>query len=328
MIARPLVRFKCVSKRWLSLISDPRFCHRHTLRNPHPSVSAIFTNASTDFYHITLDHLEQCDSSTNHGNKRIPASAAHNPLNFVPHLYGTYIVQSCNGLFLCLPDPPISSPPIINHPYYVLNPTTNQFSALVPPAAAAATTHHPPIFGYALAFDPSKSPHYKVVFLWSVDEPEDKLLLTSFQSETCLDSHIEIYSSETQSWRLLDSSFIRHPNVNYCKGVYCNGAVHWVGMDGEMSYYHIDEERVGFVNAPPLPSEDILFSRYFWESHGGDHLHLIDIYRLYIPFEVSVFDMDDTSLRTSYYCCGTSSFRFLALWALFDQGKSDSHYNL
>ncbi|XP_004305918.1 PREDICTED: F-box protein At5g07610-like [Fragaria vesca subsp. vesca] len=207
--ARPLVRFKCVSKRWLSLISDPKFCHRHTLRNPHPSISAIFTNVSTDFYHITLDHLEQCDTSTNPGNKRIPASAARNPLNFVPHLYGTYIVQSCNGLFLCLPDPPIGSPPIINHPYYVLNPTTNQFSALVPPAAAAATTHQPRIFGYALAFDPSKSPHYKVVFLWSVNEPVDGY---------CRFFHIEIYSSETQSWRLHDSSFIRKPNVDYRKG--------------------------------------------------------------------------------------------------------------
>ncbi|KAM5581929.1 F-box protein [Rosa sericea] len=46
-----------------------------------------------------------------------------------------------------------------------------------------------------------------------------------------------------------------------------------------MSYYHLDEERVGFVNGSPTPSEKNLFWRYFWESHGGGHLHLIDIYR-------------------------------------------------
>ncbi|KAL6139493.1 hypothetical protein ACLB2K_057797 [Fragaria x ananassa] len=40
--ARPLVRFKCVSKHWLSLISDPRFCRLHTLQNPNPPISAVF----------------------------------------------------------------------------------------------------------------------------------------------------------------------------------------------------------------------------------------------------------------------------------------------
>ncbi|PRQ54184.1 hypothetical protein RchiOBHm_Chr2g0174701 [Rosa chinensis] len=50
-------------------------------------------------------------------------------------------------------------------------------------------------------------------------------------------------------------------------------------MDSEMSYYHLDEERVGFVNGSPTPSEKNLFWRYFWESHGGGHLHLIDMYR-------------------------------------------------
>nr|XP_011468622.1 PREDICTED: F-box protein At5g07610-like [Fragaria vesca subsp. vesca] len=62
------------------------------------------------------------------------------------------------GLFLCTT-------------FYVLNPTTNQFSTIIIPAVAAAISGSPCILlGYALAFDPSKSPHYKVFFLQTITE--------------------------------------------------------------------------------------------------------------------------------------------------------------
>ncbi|KAL6143102.1 hypothetical protein ACLB2K_053798 [Fragaria x ananassa] len=273
--ARILLRCKCVSKHWLSFISDPKFCHLHTLRNPNPSASAVFSNLSRDIGFIPLDFDHDQTTSTGSG------SPSCDPLKFIANLCpdNIKIVQSCNGLILCHPE--IVLPSIIhdsdvlrlNTPlyYYVINPTTKQFTKLIPPAAAAATTTLPRIFGYALAFDPSKSPHYKVVFLWFRDEPSPWGL--------CSYHNIEIYSSETKSWRLLNSSFKTH-EVIYEEGVYCNGAVHWVGLFCEVAYYHIEEEHDGFVDGFPYSEEknwETLDSRYFMESSDG-HLQLIQIY--------------------------------------------------
>ncbi|XP_004305900.1 PREDICTED: F-box protein At5g07610-like [Fragaria vesca subsp. vesca] len=274
--ARILLRFKCVSKHWLSFISDPKFCHRHTLRNPNPSASAVFCNLSRSIGFIPLDFDHYRTTSTGSG------SPSCNPLKFIANLChdNIKIIQSCNGLFLCYPEIVLNS--IIHDSdvlratrplyHYVLNPTTNQFSKLIPPAAAAATTTRPRIFGYALAFDPSKSPHYKVVFLWNVDD--------SSSTGWCSYHHIEIYSSETKSWRLLNSSFETQGQISYKGGVYCNSTVHWVGDDSEMAYYHIEEDRVGFVDGFPYSEEknwETREHRYFKESSDG-HLHLIDIY--------------------------------------------------
>lgn len=41
---KSLMRFKCVSKNWLAHISNPYFCHSHTLHQynpPHPFPSAL-----------------------------------------------------------------------------------------------------------------------------------------------------------------------------------------------------------------------------------------------------------------------------------------------
>ncbi|KAL6139477.1 hypothetical protein ACLB2K_057781 [Fragaria x ananassa] len=213
--ARPLLRFKRDSKHWLSLISDPKFCHRHTLQNPHSSISAVFAH-DFSFIPLDLDH----DRSSNPGNQNLSDSSPNpNPLNFGQHLRDIMIIQSCNGLFLCRP---IKTS---NTTIYILNPTTKQFSTLAIPAAAAAAASGQPcvLFGYALAFDPSKSPHYKVLFLQ--------------EGNHILNYHVHIYSSsETRCWRLLSSCFVRLPLVDNDQAVYCNGAVHWVGLDNEISY--------------------------------------------------------------------------------------------
>ncbi|XP_004292856.1 PREDICTED: F-box protein At5g07610-like [Fragaria vesca subsp. vesca] len=220
--ARPLVRFKCVSKHWLSLISDPKFCHRHTLQNPRSSVSAVFPKTSFGSTALSFIHLD-------HGRPRSNQSSANcNPLKFVPN--EITVIQSCNGLFLCCPMGTSRSS------YYVLNPTTNQFSTLMPQAGEAAATTYGQSYvrdlTQALAFDPSRSPHYKVLVFWIIHRQ---------------DYYIEIYSSETKSWRLVTFSMPLHFIISD-GGVYWNGAVHWLGWDKNLWYYHIDDERVEHVD--------------------------------------------------------------------------------
>ncbi|KAL6135922.1 hypothetical protein ACLB2K_068147 [Fragaria x ananassa] len=266
------------------IFSEILFCHLHTLRNPNPSASAVFCSLSRYISFIPLDFDHDRTTSTWSG------SPSCNPLKFIANLChdNIKIIQSCNGLFLCYPEIVLNSiiqvsdvRRVITPLYhYVLNPTTNQFTKLVPPAAAAATTTEPRIFGCALAFDPSKSPHYKVVFLWFRDDPSPY--------GWCSYHNIEIYSSETKSWSLVNSSFETQGHISYQDGVYCNGAVHWVGRICEMAYYHLEEERVGLVDGLPRCEEnwETREYRYFKESSDG-HLHLIDIYSpCFTKFEV------------------------------------------
>ncbi|KAL1160198.1 hypothetical protein V6Z11_A07G051200 [Gossypium hirsutum] len=65
---------------------------------------------------------------------------------------------------------------------------------------------------------------------------------------------IEIYSSQTRSWRLSGKSFLAHVNTEFGGGVFCNGAIHWLGAWNNTSFYF-----------------------NFGESQN--HLHLIEIYR-------------------------------------------------
>lgn len=118
--------------------------------------------------------------------------------------------------------------------------------------------------GVALAFDPSKSPHYKVV---------------------CVIQHRKyyqavLYSSETRTWKVQESAESTWPfGINYKHGVYCNGGIYWISYrSDQLSRYDIDEGHHGLVSSPSghdlFPEREF---RYFGESSG--HLHLIDIYK-------------------------------------------------
>ncbi|KAK9931464.1 hypothetical protein M0R45_018738 [Rubus argutus] len=182
------------------------------------------------------------------------------------------------------------------HPIYVVNPTTNQFSTLFPPRAGKSTV----FVRYALAFDPSESPHYKVV------------CLSTTQNHNWV-HQVDIYSSETRTWRLLETPYASKDFEMHLDrrsregGVYCNGAVHWLRDENEvlirvgddanswvredadlLHYYDIGEERLGLaVPSPPLVVSGYFPSclskfpkfdhRYFGES--GGHLYLIDVYK-------------------------------------------------
>ncbi|KAL8268971.1 hypothetical protein R6Q59_002769 [Mikania micrantha] len=86
------------------------------------------------------------------------------------------LVQSCNGLLLCKDWP---------DKFYVYNPTINHCKLLPLPRTWKTTGF---LIHMALGFDPTLSPHYKVVYPSS--EPGALV-------------HVEIYSSETGNWEVL-----------------------------------------------------------------------------------------------------------------------------
>ncbi|KAK1399666.1 F-box domain [Heracleum sosnowskyi] len=252
---KTLMGFKSVSKQWLYLITDPRFIR---LRYPlPPSASALFFPSSfcrsnPDYQFIPLDISEV-------------SPTPFKTLNFTrdPLGSGISVLQSCNGLLLCASHQARE----FNRRYYVYNPTTRQFATL----PKIRREYSKNVLGMSLAFDPSKSPSYKVVCVRTFGKLKQ----------------IEIYSSETQLWRVSGEPFTAPKYMEFGNSRFWNGSVHWwnnsfhnnTWRDEPYSlYFKVDEERVEQL---PMPVKHIsrvqmyLVAFYLGESEG--HWHLIEV---------------------------------------------------
>lgn len=118
---------------------------------------------------------------------------------------------------------------------------------------------------YALAFDPQKSPYYKVVCV------RDSAVFNGVE-----DTEIDIYSSETDSWKISDVSFAEPKNWRYHYPVFCNGAVHWYALSPKSVFFNVEEE---ILETWPMPdyiedvdnteeNNDAIKLKYFGESRG------------------------------------------------------------
>ncbi|XP_065871766.1 F-box protein At5g07610 [Euphorbia lathyris] len=237
---KSLLKFKSVSKHWLSLITNPHFSRRGYLSHCGLFLDT-WSRATYQFDFIDL-----------HCNHSDPPLKTLTCVDYPPEMK---IIQSCNGLLLCCSIP--SSKSATN--YYVCNPTTKQHS-VIPPLTPVGE-----ISGPFLAFDPLKSPDYKVICIhqFQIEEP-------NYQ--------IEIYSSKSGKWRLSEASFRLDFDIGMHGGVFWNGGIHWYTDSGPCLYFDVDEEEIKEM-AMPSPIPDDWYRRrvrYFGESRG--HLQLIEIY--------------------------------------------------
>ncbi|RVW80973.1 F-box protein [Vitis vinifera] len=241
---KSLLKFKSVSKHWLSLITDPHFSRRKTLSltlSPPSSCTALPGHQPL-FSFVPLDPLQ--------------TSAPFTSLTFVDHPRGIEILQSCNGLFCCSSVDYNDS----ERKYYIYNPTTKQFTTL-PPLCGRSVRR---VLGVNLAFDPSKSHTYRVVCVQRCKSSYDHC-------------QIQIYSSETGPWRVSGVPFAAPISVDFPSGVYWNGAIHWISPREASLYFDLNEELVREMPMPPVPDDSNERGiRYFGESCG--HLHLVEIY--------------------------------------------------
>ncbi|EXC20952.1 F-box protein [Morus notabilis] len=179
---KSLIRFKSVSKHWLSLISEPKFhrCHNRIL-NP---ISGLFLNNSKFMYSFCTINGEfdyvNLDKSSYSSQPPIKSGDFGES--------GFRIVQSCNGLFLCSRH---LHPKAFGN--FVCNPITKKYTPL--PRISwhwrdwSGCIRIMNSFSLSLAFDPWESSHYKVVCVRNSDSHRDHY-------------QIQIYSSETRRWWL------------------------------------------------------------------------------------------------------------------------------
>ncbi|KAK6155936.1 hypothetical protein DH2020_010184 [Rehmannia glutinosa] len=258
---KSLLRFKSVSKDWLSLLTNPLFCNLH-YPNPNPAVGLFLPSADD---HQLFDYVPFSAKESTSPPFRKP--------EFIDDISGVRILQSCNGLLLCCS---------VDR-YYVYNPTTNSCSELPKPDERTGILN-----GISLGFDPVKSRHYDVVCVWSlqVDCSDNSQFL------------IGIYSSETRSWRLCGDPFAAM--VNFDKGVYWNGAIHWLGIgEGESLYFNIDNQVLDKMPMLPLRYHRNSRSDYFFGQSCG-HLHFIETPCSTIQFDVYEMKRDYSEWFVKY----------------------------
>ncbi|THG03994.1 hypothetical protein TEA_007127 [Camellia sinensis var. sinensis] len=240
-------------------------------RNPNSNPSSSETVGNNDdllnqiLLYLPIRSLLRFKSVSKHRLSLIthPTSSTSEPPNQTPDLPDSSSTAIPTKSILSS----ISSLSSITNPHQ--NPLSkhslSQFATLPqPPRCVLAPLRcYTTFYAYNLAFDPSKSPHYKVVsinFSWGLPDHYE----------------LDIVSSETGLWSPSADPF--NGDVSFNPGVFWNGALHWISTSGGDSlYFNVDEDRLETMPMPPIPDGwEERRLRYFGESR--DHLHLIEIY--------------------------------------------------
>ncbi|KAK9057423.1 hypothetical protein SSX86_022258 [Deinandra increscens subsp. villosa] len=149
--------FKSVSKRWLALITDPNFTlRRRQIPLIDPPSGLMFVKQHA----LSISSYECAFKFVSLDTKRIPSSPPTATFNLQVGSQKVEIFQSCNGLFLCRDR---------NYQLVVCNPSTHRYKTIDDPPCSNVPGFHP--IGITMAFDPSKSPHYKILYRLDVEDP-------------------------------------------------------------------------------------------------------------------------------------------------------------
>lgn len=280
---KDLLKLKCVSKQWYSVISDPDFCRNHVLRYYDAAPTALLFSGD----YLPSPYFETVSLT--------PHSSPINVPNFdYLDVSCAMILSSCNGLLLCsafFRSAPDKSREIIegdcslrcyDFNYFTCNPTTKQFKPI--PIPNWELPHQFDKSFLYLAFEPLKSPNYKVI---SLRKAEDYSNL-----------RVDIYSSATGFWNDTEVRFIPPRGMGIASGVYCKGAIHWYSTDEYSFYFDVDSQ---CLKPMPMPQRNWyrLNVGYFGESR--DHLHMAVIDRPNLVFEILEMKDDYSGWSSRYY---------------------------
>lgn len=193
------MRFKCVSKRWWSLISDPGFAKWHLQRLKARDV--ISSQRILKTYPIETIDYESLDYNSTVIKFRKPRI---DDCTWTPLLVG-----SCDGL-VCLD---------VIGGFILYNPTTEEFRKIPTPDLYLEEKFFKG-FRYDLTSD-----DYKVVVKGTSG---DYKVAVGEGSKIC---QVAIFSLKSCSWRRIQVQQESRRLADDQKGVYWNGALHWCGID-------------------------------------------------------------------------------------------------
>ncbi|XVE78907.1 hypothetical protein DITRI_Ditri14bG0015600 [Diplodiscus trichospermus] len=190
-----LLRFRCVSKPWCSLIDGPDFIKLHLSRSLKTNTNLSLVLRYCYLFSVNFDSLKR-------------AQKLKHPLDENDKGEGTEILGSCNGLLALFNG---------EEEIALWNPSTRK-SLMLP----VTEIEFPPwcficqFIVYGLGYDPI-SDDYKLV----------RMVQFYGKDADSFDSEVKVYSLKTNSWRRIkDFPFYLKYKRGY--GVLANNALHWV----------------------------------------------------------------------------------------------------
>ncbi|KAL7085701.1 hypothetical protein ACP275_14G295000 [Erythranthe tilingii] len=224
---KSLIRFKCVSKQWCSIISSKSFIQEHLKKsmqfNRQHLIYSSFDTKPNDRNYGGFDHTHQrlrscslnsfldepkkgCSKITtldNHPGNPDLFSQNTKSCNICPYSVCIRIIGSCNGLVLVT---------FNFKDIFLWNLSTRKFKSI-------PTTYFP-----------KKSLYHKFQYGFGYDDSTDdyKIVCTSFCAEPY---QTKIYSLKTDSWKRIENFDKGSPLGIGSEGIFVKGKFYWETMD-------------------------------------------------------------------------------------------------
>ena len=281
---KSLLRFQCVSRQWLSIISDPAFRILHARTYPATTSSSSATTGL--ILHVRLPWLETYSFNFISFHEDYKNSMHHIISNFSDFSKGKiWNFDSCNGL--CAMRLSILKSQCRHDQVVVYNPSTRQHRVI------PLEIKDGYIEGMNIVFDPLKSDHFKLVLVRRVED-----------YWYGLDKYIyHVYASQTGVWRRSEGTKIGWDSAYFEKGVVWNGDLHWMTHLGHTLCFDLDNATLR-QNMPPLlerPEHARTHILFFGVS--GENLCAIGDKKLgTLDLDVYELERDYSKWNVKYYC--------------------------
>ncbi|KAK9923885.1 hypothetical protein M0R45_032283 [Rubus argutus] len=257
-----IFQYKCVSKRWVSLISAPYFIRlylhlQRDLQKPilttlvtfnhyfksqdeylfissdEPVFKSIASNFSLSFLPCYQDPKVLRNLGHEHPWRRLKKRGHLKAVGLVPPV----VVGTYKDLVLCSPTRDLGD-------YYICNPYTKQWTALPPGPSRFNTVYAATLVVYDPYYKYSDDDHIiqlNAEYRWKVVQ-----IVPENSTRTDCNYHVDIFSSETREWRelvVLSSSkpFYLFANNQHSASMANNGMLYWWRYDGFMFELDLDQ---------------------------------------------------------------------------------------
>ncbi|KAH7864271.1 hypothetical protein Vadar_027674 [Vaccinium darrowii] len=284
--AKSLVKFRCVCKSWLSLISSPDFTSTHLRLTPNQPRLLLRHFSVTPPYKEIYSLRSDDDDFTSLGDLDCPFKSTS----------GCFfrVVGCCNGL-VCLSDDCFG----FIYTIIIWNPAIRRYLTLPIPNLCVDDIG-PYMFALGFGFDPKTNDHKIIRIVYQEGEGRAK--------DGGPPPQAEVYALSTGLWKTIKGAKIGYHMVDlFWSGVFANGGVHWMAYNGGKS--------IGYCNVVLVfdVGSEVFREVKLPEKLVGE-----------CPLDLAVVAYRDSISVFQYDNCGPYSCKGFTIWVMKQYGVEQS----